>query len=96
MRNMAQDLATSLLALSGQRAIADLHTAAALARDLGRPDIAESLAEIAEAAERQWTRRLEAMKRTGQKTDEAGMAATPALTSPLREARRATRASRTG
>ena len=53
MRNMAQDLATTLLAASGRRVIADLHNAAALARDLRRPEIAASLAEIAEAAERQ-------------------------------------------
>ena len=50
---MTQDLAASLLAVSGRRAVSDLHAAAALARDLRRPDIAESLLEIAEAAERE-------------------------------------------
>ena len=61
MATIAEKLAASLLAVSGRRAIADLHTAAALARDLCRPDIAESLAEMAEAAEREWMRRLEAI-----------------------------------
>jgi len=61
MASIAEKLAASLLAASGTRAISDLHTAAALARDLRRPDIAESLVEIAEAAERQWTRRFEAV-----------------------------------
>jgi hypothetical protein len=63
MRNMAQDLATTLLAVSGKRVIADLHTAAALARDLRRPEVASSLAEIAEAAERQFSWRSPALIR---------------------------------
>lgn len=56
MATIAEKLAASLLAASGTRAISDLHRAAALARNLRRPDIAESLAEIAEAAEREWMR----------------------------------------
>ena len=58
MATIAEKLAASLLAASGTRAISDLHTAAALARELRKPDIAESLAEI---AEREWMRRLEAI-----------------------------------
>lgn len=61
MATTAEKLAARILTASGTRAISDLHTAAALARDLRRPDIAQSLAEIAEAAEREWTRRLEAI-----------------------------------
>ena len=61
MATIAEKLAASLVAASGARAISDLHAAAALARDRRRPDIAESLAEIAEAAEREWMRRLEAI-----------------------------------
>jgi hypothetical protein len=56
VRNMAQDIAASLLAVSGRRAIADLYGAAAAACQLGKPDVAGSLIEIAEAAERQWMR----------------------------------------
>jgi hypothetical protein len=54
---MAQDIAASLLAVSGRRAIADLYGAAAAACQLGKPDVAGSLIEIiAEDAERQWMR----------------------------------------
>jgi len=56
---MTQDLAASLLAVSGRRAIADLYGAAAAARQLGKPEVAGSLLEIAEAAQREWTRRAE-------------------------------------
>ena len=56
---MAETLAARILATSGLRAISDLHRAASLAHEMRRPDIAESLDEIAEAAERQWMRRLE-------------------------------------
>jgi hypothetical protein len=55
---MAQDLAESLLAVSGRRVIADLYGAATAARQLGKLDVAGSLIEIAEAAERQWMRRV--------------------------------------
>ena len=49
----AEKLAASLLAVSGRRAISDIRLAIVTARGLGRPDVAASLTEIAEAAERQ-------------------------------------------
>ena len=61
MATISGKLAARMLAASGTRAISDLHTAAASARDLRRPDIAASLAEIAEVAERQWRCQLEAI-----------------------------------
>ena len=61
MAYVAETLAARILAASGLRAISDLHRAASLANEMCRPDIAESLAEIAEAAEREWMRRLEAI-----------------------------------
>jgi hypothetical protein len=53
---MAEKLAASLLAVSGRRAISDIRLAIVTACGLGRPDVAASLTEIAEAAERQWIR----------------------------------------
>ena len=61
MPTISEKLAARMLATSGTRAISDLHAAAAIAHEMRKPDIAESLAEIAEAAERQWMRRLEAL-----------------------------------
>jgi len=43
-----------MLAHGGVAAIRDLHLAAAAAEGAGKPDIAASLIEIAEAAERLW------------------------------------------
>lgn len=43
--------ATKLLAIYGARAIWDIHLAATAAHDMGKADLASSLAEIAEAAE---------------------------------------------
>lgn len=61
MASIAEKLAADMLAASGSRAITDLHRAASLAYQLRKPDIAEPLTEIAEAAERVWMRRLQAM-----------------------------------
>lgn len=54
-------LARSMLTQSGVRAIWDAHLAASAAYGLGRFDMADSLIEIAEAAEREWIRRSEAI-----------------------------------
>jgi 5,10-methenyltetrahydromethanopterin hydrogenase len=59
MSSTADRLAARILAASGAGGISDLHRAASLARELRRPEIAETLAEIAEAAENQLIRRLE-------------------------------------
>ena len=50
----AESLASRMLAVSGVRAIWDIHEAAAAAHGLGRHDLAEALIEIAAAAERVW------------------------------------------
>ena len=61
MAATTETLAARILTASGSRAISDLYKAASLAKEMHRPDIAESLAEIAEAAQRQWLRRVEAV-----------------------------------
>jgi hypothetical protein len=53
----AERLASRLLAQSGVTAIWDTHIAAAAAYGLGNREIAASLVEIAEAAERLWLSR---------------------------------------
>ena len=55
----AEKIASRMLTLSGVAAIWDAYLAAAAAHGLGRPDLAESLIQIAEAAEREWMSRLE-------------------------------------
>ena len=55
----AEALASKMLALTGVRAIWDINLAAAAVYRLGRPDLAETLADIADAAEREWMRRYE-------------------------------------
>ena len=50
----AERIASRMLALSGVAAIWDAYLAAAAAHGLGTPDLAESLIQIAEAAEREW------------------------------------------
>ena len=52
-RRLADKLAADLLAHQGSPAIWDLHLAAAAAKSAGKLEIAASLIEIAEAAERQ-------------------------------------------
>ena len=54
----AEKLAARMLTASGVRAIWDAYVAASAAHGLGRPDIAESLINIAEAAEREWMQRV--------------------------------------
>jgi hypothetical protein len=49
-----------MLAHTGIAAIWDTHIAAAAAYGLGKPDIADGLIEIAEAAERLWLARTDA------------------------------------
>jgi hypothetical protein len=51
-----------MLALSGVVAIWDAYLAASAAHGLGRPDLAESLINIAEAAEREWMSRPQRTK----------------------------------
>jgi len=46
-----------MLAHTGVQAIWDMHVAASAAYGLGRADLAASLIEIAEAAEREWISR---------------------------------------
>jgi hypothetical protein len=46
-----------MLAHTGVQAIWDMHVAASAAYGLGRADVAASLIEIAEAAEREWMSR---------------------------------------
>jgi hypothetical protein len=46
-----------MLAYTGVQAIWDMHVAASAAYGLGRTDVAASLIEIAEAAEREWLSR---------------------------------------
>ena len=53
----ADKLASRMLALTGIAAIWDAHLAAAAAYGLGKHEMAASLIEIAEAAERLWTAR---------------------------------------
>ena len=53
-QTLAEKLATRMLAHSGIAAIWDLHVAAAAAKGLGKHEMAASLVEIAEAAERLW------------------------------------------
>ena len=55
----AESLASKMLAVSGVRAIWDIHLAAAAAHGLGKPALAIALVEIAEAAERVWIERPE-------------------------------------
>ena len=50
----AQKLALRMLSASGVRAIWDTYVAAAAVHGLGRPDLAEALIAIADAAEREW------------------------------------------
>ena len=52
-----EKLASRMLAQTGIAAIWDAHVAAAAAHGLGKPDMAASLIEIAEAAERLWLAR---------------------------------------
>jgi len=56
-RTIAEKLAGNMLAHNGIAAIWDLHLAAVAAKDAGKTDIAASLVEIAEAAERIWATR---------------------------------------
>jgi hypothetical protein len=56
-RTIAEKLAGNMLAHNGIAAIWDLHLAAVAAKDAGKTDIATSLVEIAEAAERIWATR---------------------------------------
>ena len=53
-QTLAEKLACSMLAHNGLVAIWDAHVAAAAAYGLGKLDMAASLIEIAEAAERLW------------------------------------------
>ena len=53
-RGQAEKLASKMLAEHGIAAIWDIHVAAAAAYGLGRTDVATSLIEVAEAAEREW------------------------------------------
>jgi len=56
-KNIADRLACAMLAHNGLPVIWDLHLSAAAAKDAGKLEIAASLIEIAEAAERLWTAR---------------------------------------
>lgn len=56
-RTLAEKLASDLLAREGIPAIWDLHLAAASARSAGKLEIAASLIEIADAAEREASKR---------------------------------------
>ena len=53
-QTLAEKLACSMLAHNGLVAIWDAHVAAAAAYGLGNHEIAASVVEIAEAAERLW------------------------------------------
>ena len=53
MQTPSERLALRMLAFSGTRAIWGIHMAASTAHRLGRPELAESLIGIAEAAERE-------------------------------------------
>ena len=53
----AEKLAPRMLALTGIAAIWDAHVAAAAAYGLGKHEMAASLIEMAEAAERLWVAR---------------------------------------
>ena len=55
----AEALASKMLALTGVQAIWDINLAAAAVYGLGRPDLAKTLVDIADAAEREWMRRAE-------------------------------------
>jgi hypothetical protein len=48
--------ASKLLAIHGVRAIWDLHGVAAAAYGMGEPEMAEMMTELADAAERQWSK----------------------------------------
>jgi hypothetical protein len=54
-----------MLARFGVRAIWDTHVAAAAAFGLGKPELADELVEIAEAAEREWDALYEAKGQLG-------------------------------
>ena len=54
---VAEKLASRMLASNGVAAIWDLHLAAAAAKGAGKVEVAASLIEIAEAAERVWATR---------------------------------------
>jgi hypothetical protein len=58
-------LASRMLARFGVRAIWDTHVAAAAAFGLGKPELADELVEIAEAAEREWDALYEAKGQLG-------------------------------
>jgi hypothetical protein len=59
MQTTADALASRILARGGVRAIWSIHTAAAAAYRAGKIEAAESLIQIAESAEREWTQRAE-------------------------------------
>ena len=63
----AEKIASQMLALSGMVAIWDAYLAASAAHGLGRPDLAESLIQIAEAAEREWMSGPELANSTGRR-----------------------------
>ena len=58
-RTMAEKLARDMLARDGVAAIWELHIAALAAKDAGKLEVAASLVEVAEAAERLWAARGE-------------------------------------
>jgi hypothetical protein len=62
-RESSERLASRMLAYTGVQAIRDMHVAASAAYGLGRTDVAASLIEIAEAAEREWLSREAAVSK---------------------------------
>jgi hypothetical protein len=56
-RTVTEKLALTVLARDGIAAIWQLHIAAAEAHRTGRPSVAASILEIADAAEQAWLRR---------------------------------------
>jgi hypothetical protein len=60
-RAASRQIALTLLACNGIAAIWDLHIAAADAYAVGKREMAECFIEIAEAAEREWFTRCEAV-----------------------------------
>ena len=57
MSSSAEKAALKLLGTFGLKAIWDAHLAATAAYEMGKPELAGSLIELAEAAERCWMRR---------------------------------------
>lgn len=59
-RTSLDEAASKLLSTFGVQAIWDAHLAATAAYEMGKSDLAATLIELAEAAERHWMQRAEA------------------------------------